>query len=200
MTKIYKILGAGLLLTLSAASLAAQRPRTTSSESSTTTSSTSSSSNVPKPAPAPQTFNAKYQGGIFGYNKKEDGTLTFDDNNQRLVFRNKEQKEVLSLPYATVSGAFADTKSQTTSGGKAVTYIPLPYGANMLGLLSRKKVRYLVLQFNDADTRNSGVTSFKLESKELLASVLSTLADKSGLEPRGEGYIRKKEPQTSENK
>jgi hypothetical protein len=198
MTKIYKILGAGLLLTLSAASVAAQRPRTTSSDSSTT--STSSSSNVPKPAPAPQTFKAKYQGGIFGYNKKEDGTLTFDDNNQRLVFRNKEQKEVLSLPYATVSGAFADTKSQTTSGGKAVTYIPLPYGANMLGLLSRKKVRYLVLQFNDADTHNSGVTSFKLESKELLASVLSTLADKSGLEPRGEGFVRKKEPQTSENK
>jgi hypothetical protein len=70
----------------------------------------------------------------------------------------------------------------------------------MLGLLSRKKMRYLVMQFNDADTRNTGVTSFKLETKELVASVLSSLADKAGLEPRGDGYVRKKEQQASENK
>jgi hypothetical protein len=197
MRKIYKILGAGLLLALTTASVMAQRPRTTSSDSSTTT---STSANVPKPPPAPQTFKAKYEGGIFGYNKKQEGTLTFDDNNQRLVFRNKEQKETLSLPYSAVSGAYASTKSQTSTGGKVVSAMPLPYGANLLGLLSRSKTRYLVLQFNDADTRNTGVTSFKLESKDLLASVLSTLADKSGLEPRGEGYIRRKEPQTSENK
>ena len=121
------------------------------------------------------------------------GTLSFDDTNQRLVFRNKEQKEVMSIPYASVSGAFADTKSQRTTGGQVVSSLPLPYGANMLGLLSRKKARYLVLQFNDTDTRNSGITSFKLESKELLNSVLNTLADKSGLEPRGDGFIRRKE-------
>jgi len=200
MRKIYQILGAGLLLALTTASVAAQRPRATSSDSTTTTTTTSTSANVPKPPPAPQTFKAKYEGGIFGYNKKQEGTLSFDDNNQRLVFRNKEQKETLSLPYSAVSGAYASTKSQTSTGGKVVSSMPLPYGANLLGLLSRSKTRYLVLQFNDADTRNTGVTSFKLESKDLLASVLSTLADKSGLEPRGKGYIRRKEPQTSENK
>lgn len=201
MRKIYQILGAGLLLAFMTASAAAQRPRTASSDSSSTaTTAQTASANVPKPAPAPQTFKAKYEGGIFGFNKKQEGTLSFDDVNQRLVFRNKEQKEVLSLPYTVVSGAYAATKSQTSTGGKVVSSMPLPYGANLLGLLSRSKTRYLVLQFNDVDTRNSGVTSFKLESKELLASVLSTLADKSGLEQRGEGYIRKKEPQTSENK
>jgi hypothetical protein len=193
MTKIYKILGAGLLLTLLAASAAAQRPRTTTTDSSSSSSTTTSTSsvNVPKPPPAPQTFKAKYEGGIFAYNKKEDGTLSFDDVNQRLVFRNKEQKEVLSLPYSSISGAYADTKSQTTTTGKVVSHVPLPYGANMLGLLSRKKMRYMVMQFNDADSRNSGVTSFKLDSKELVASVLGTLADKSGLDPRGGGYVRK---------
>jgi hypothetical protein len=197
MKKPFTILGACLLLALVTTTASAQRPRTVTSDSSTTT--TASSANVPKPAPAPQTFKAKYEGGIFGYNKKEEGTLTFDDNNQRLVFRNKEGKETLSLPYSAVSGAYADTKSQTTTGGKIVSHAPLPYGANMLGLLSRKKMRYLVMQFNDADTRNTGVTSFKLESKELIASVLSTLADKAGLEQRGDGYIRKKDDQTSEN-
>src|SRR3954471_2455048 len=185
MTTIYKILGAALLLALAAASVAAQRPRTPSSESSTPTST--ANANVPKPPPAPQTFSAKYEGGIFGFNKKQEGTLSFDDMNQRLVFRNKEEKEILSLPYASVSGAYANTKSQTSTGGNVVTHIPLPYGANMLGLLSRSKTRYLVMQYKDADTSNSGITSFKLENKEVLASVLSTLADKAGLEGRGEG-------------
>ena len=196
MKKLHTILGASLLLVLTAAGVSAQGPRKTTSDTTTT----STGVNVPKPPPAPQTFKAKYEGGIFGYNKKEDGTLTFDDANQRLVFRNKEQKEVLSLPYSSVSGAYANTKSTTTTGGNVVSHIPLPYGANMLGLLSRKKMRYLVMQFNDADTRNTGVTSFKLETKELVASVLSSLADKAGLEPRGDGYIRKKEQQASENK
>jgi hypothetical protein len=148
--------------------------------------------NAPKLPPAPQTFKAKYEGGIFGFNKKQTGTLSFDDANNRLVFHNKEQKEYLSIPYSAVGGAYADSKSQTTTGGKVVRSIPLPYGANMLGLLSRKKLRYLILQFSDVDTKLAGVTSFKLESKEILASVLNTLAEKAGLEPRGDGFVRKK--------
>jgi hypothetical protein len=191
MRKVYQFLGTGLLVALTAGGVAAQRPRTTD------TTQTASAS-VPKPAPAPQTFKAKYEGGIFGLNKKQEGTLTFDDVNQRLVFRNKEQKEIAAIPYLSVSGAFADTKSQRTTGGKVVSSLPLPYGANMLGLLSRKKYRYLTLQFSDADTRMAGITSFKLENKELLSSVLNTLAEKAGLEPRGEGFIRRKKTQSSD--
>jgi hypothetical protein len=188
MRKFYKFLGAGLLVALMAGAALAQRPRTAD-----TTQPATAGVSTPKPPPAPQTFKAKYEGGIFGFNQKQTGTLTFDDINQRLVFRNKENKEVLSLPYSVVNGVYADTKSKRTTGGNVVTALPLPYGANMLGLLSRKKVRYMVLQFSDADTHNSGITSFKLETKELLNSVISTLAEKSGLEPRGDGFIRRKE-------
>jgi hypothetical protein len=193
MRKFYKFLGAGLLVALMAGAVFAQGPRTAD-----TTQPAAAGVSTPKPPPAPQTFTAKYEGGIFGFNKKETGTLSFDDTNQRLVFRNKEKKEVLSLPYSVVNGAYADTKSKRTTGGNVVSNLPLPYGANMLGLLSRKKVRYLVLQFSDADTHNSGITSFKLESKELLNSVLNTLADKSGLEPRGDGFIRRKAAKSSD--
>jgi hypothetical protein len=188
MSKFYKFLGAGLLVALMAGAAFAQRPRTAD-----TTQPAAAGVSTPKPPPAPQTFKAKYEGGIFGFNQKQTGTLTFDDINQRLVFRNKENKEVLALPYSVVNGVYADTKSKRTTGGNVVTALPLPYGANMLGLLSRKKVRYMVLQFSDADTHNSGITSFKLETKELLNSVISTLAEKSGLEPRGDGFIRRKE-------
>ncbi len=179
--------GACLLVVLTAATGLAQRPRTIDPSSQPA----GGTASVPKPAPAPQTFKAKYEGGIFGYNKKQDGTLSFDDANSRLVFRNKENKEVLSIPYNALTGAYADTKARRPTAAKVVGAIPLPFGANYLSWLARKKYRYLTLQFKDEDTSASGLTSFKVDSKELLSSALYTLAEKAGLEARGEAYIRR---------
>jgi hypothetical protein len=186
MKKVYTFLGAGLLIALTTTMAIAQRPRTTDTTQSANTST------VPKPPPAPQTFTAKYEGGIFGFNKKQVGTLNFDDVNQRLVFRNQENKEVLAIPYSSVTGAYADTQSHRPTGAKVVGSLPLPYGANLPAWFIKKKYRYLALQFSDADTKMVGMTSFKLENKELLSSVLNTLAEKAGLEARGEMFIRRK--------
>jgi hypothetical protein len=166
----------------------AQGPRATTKE----TAQPAAGVTAPKPPPAPQTFKAKYEGGIFGYNKKQEGTLTFDDANNRLVFRNKEQKEFLSIPYSAVIGAYGDTKAGRPKAAQVVGALPLPYGANMLSWLARKKYRYLTLQFNDSDNGARGITSFKVENKELLNSVLNTLAEKAELEARGDAFIRPK--------
>ena len=37
-----------------------------------------------KAPPAPESFVAKYQGGMFGYSQKEQGSLKFDDANEKL--------------------------------------------------------------------------------------------------------------------
>ena len=140
--------------------------------------------------PAPASLKAKYEGGYPGYMKKQTGTLNFDDASQRLVFRNKEGREYLSLPYASVASVWPDTKAQRTTTGTVVSSIPLPYGANMLGLLMREKQRYLVIQYDDPDTDVQGVTSFKLDNKQILASAIHTLAGKAELKQRGEGYVR----------
>ena len=187
MRKGYTFLAAGLLVVLTAGAVLAQRPRTISDSPQPAGTATV------KPPPAPQTFKAKYEGGIFGFNKKIDGTLSFDDVNQRLVFRNKEQKEVLAMPYSSVTGAYADTKSLRPTGAKVISALPLPYGASMAGMFIKKKYRYLTLQFNDVDTRVSGLTSFKVDNKELLNSVLYALAEKAELEARGEAYIRRRQ-------
>jgi hypothetical protein len=68
----------------------------------------------------------------------------------------------------------------------------IPYFGFPLGYI-KTKVRYLTLQFSDPDTRVSGSTSFRLENRNLVESALFTLAQKSGLVPRGEVYIRKKD-------
>ncbi len=174
----------GLLL-MTALTASAQRPRMSNDDASKPETATT------PPAPAPQTVKAKYEGGVFGYPKKLDGTLTFDDVNQRLLFRNEKQKEVLFVPYNALTGAYGDTHSVRPAAATVASNIPSIYA--LPAHFIKTKVRYLTLQYNDPDSKASGVTSFRLENKDLLDSVLNTLANKAGLTKRGEVFIRKKE-------
>lgn len=167
-------------------SIYAQRPRTIDPANDDSAQST------PTPAPAPPTFKAKYEGGVIGYTKKQDGTLSFDDTNSRLVFRNKYQKEVLFIPYGAIIAAYPDTQSRRPTAATVIGHVPVPYGLNIPAWFVRKKYRYLTLHFSDVDTNVNGLTSFKVANKELLASALNTLANKADLTQRGDGYVRKK--------
>ena len=135
-------------------------------------------------------MKAKYEGGVFGYPKTMEGTLSFDDTNKRLLFKNKQQKEVLFVPYAAVLSAFADTQKRRPAAATVASHIP--YIGLPLGFI-KTKVRYLTLQYNDPDTNVSGVTSFRLDNKELVESAVYTLANKAGLTARGELYVKKTE-------
>ncbi len=171
-----------LTLTLTAGILA-QRPRSTAQDS------TTDSSNMPAPAAAPATVKAKYEGGVFGYNRKMDGTLNFEDTNERLVFKTERQKELFPIPYKAITGAYGDThavRPKAATIGSVVPYFGMPIG------MIKTKVRYLTVQYNDPDSNVSGVTSFRLENKDVLDSVLYTLAQKAGLMRRGEVFVRKK--------
>jgi hypothetical protein len=163
----------------------AQRPRTLSQDKAET------ATNVPPPPPAPQTVKAKYEGGVFGYNKKMEGTLTFDDANQRLVFRNDKQKEILFVPYTALTGAYGDTHSVRPAAATVASNIPSIYA--LPAHFIKTKVRYLTLQYSDPDSKVSGVTSFRLENQGILDSVLNTLAGKAGLSKRGDIFVKKKE-------
>jgi hypothetical protein len=177
-----KFFGMTLLVLAMAVVVCAQRPRPVDkSEPTDATKAT--------PAPAPQTMNAKYEGGIFGYNKTMEGTLTFDDTNSRLLFR-KQNKDVFFIPYKAVNSAFADTQKRRPTAATVAQNIP--YFGWPLGFI-KTKVRYLTLQYNDPDTNVAGVTSFRLDNKDLVESAVYTLAQKAGLEPRGEIYVKKKQ-------
>lgn len=149
---------------------------------------------TPAPAssvrPAPASFTAKYEGGVFGFEKKEEGTLKFDDVNERLVFFGADGKEKFGIPYDACLIVSPSQKSMTSTAGSVIQYIPLP-GAALGGLIKEKK-RYLVVQFDDPDVEAKGTTSFKLDNKELLQSVVHTLGQKAKMRQRGEAYIRPK--------
>ncbi len=175
-----------LLIGALAAGVYGQRPRTAAQDPD------SSTTRMPAPPAAPQTFKARYEGGIVGYMKKQDGTLTFDDTNSRLLFRNKRNREVLFIPYKAVMAAYPDTQSRRPTAATVIGSIPAPYGLNIPAWFVRKKYRYLTLNFEDPDTNVAGLTSFKVQNKHILESVLYTLANKAELTARGDGYIRKK--------
>ncbi len=177
------IAGAVLVMVIVSAALA-QRPRTVPQDASDTAKS------MPTPPPAPETVKAKYEGGVFGYNKKMDGTLHFDEMNQRLIFKTDKGKELLFVPYNAITGAYGDVRAVRPSAATIASNIPY---IGLPASLIKTKVRYLALQYSDPDSKVSGVTSFRLENKDILDSVLNTLAGKAGLSRRGDVFIKKKE-------
>jgi hypothetical protein len=161
----------------------AQRPRATTPDTTATSTAT------PTPAAAPTSVKAKYEGGVFGHKKRMEGTLNFDDGNSRFVFRDDKGKEILFFPYKSLTGAFADTHKVRPAAATVAQNIPYGFPAGFI----RTKVQYLTLQYDDPDSHVSGVTSFRLDNKEILQSVLYTLANKSGLTPRGDIFVRKRD-------
>jgi hypothetical protein len=159
----------------------AQRPRTMDPEPAKT----------PAPAPAPKTVKAKYEGGIFGYKKTMEGTLTFDDVNNRLLFKDKQPPKEISIPYDSITSAFADTHKRQPAAATVASQVPTIY--SLPARFIKTKVRYLTIQYSDQDSRVSGITSFKLDNKELLESVLVTLANKTGMTKRGDVYVKKRD-------
>src|SRR5262245_40119216 len=82
------------------------------------------------PAPArkaPKTIKAKYEGGVFGYNKTMDGTLIFDDDNNRLLFKDKTPPKEITLPYEAITSAFADTKKVQPAAATVAGNVPSIY-------------------------------------------------------------------------
>jgi hypothetical protein len=156
----------------------------------------------PRPVPhsrdnakaAPESFSAKYEGGMLGYTAKEAGTLKFEDAGSRLVFFGKAGKEVFSIPYDALLAIYPQSQSVTSPTGNVVKYIPLP-GAGLAGFIKEKR-QYLIVQYDDPAVDIRGTVNFKLENKQLLDSVLETLAAKANLTQRGDAYYRPRTTKT----
>jgi hypothetical protein len=200
MKKFYHMMGLTLLLLLVASAAFGQRPRM--SDETPKPEQDEVAKPEPTPPPAPKFAKAKYMGGYFGLRQKQEGSISFDDRSQRLVFRDKQEREVLSISYDAVIATFADAEERKLMGAGTQTVVMGTAG--ILGLpamLFKKKFQYFTIQYKDPDTGVDGTTQFKMNNKELVRSMAHTLADKAGLAQRGQVYVRRKDSQTkSENK
>ncbi|HSE31117.1 MAG TPA: hypothetical protein VLA93_06040 [Pyrinomonadaceae bacterium] len=168
-----------LLVLIAPSAIIGQHPRSVETEKTT------------KPAPAPSTVKAKYEGGVFGYTKTMEGMLTLDDTNRRVYFKHKGSEKELHIPYDAIVSAFADTKKVQPAAATVASSVPTIF--TLPARFIKTKVRYLTLQYSDPDTKMNGTTSFKLENQAILNSVLVALAEKTGMVQRGDIYVKKKE-------
>jgi hypothetical protein len=123
-----------------------------------------------------------------------EGTLIFDDENERLIFKDKKPPKEIHIPYKAIASAFADTQKRRPAAASVASEIPVIF--TMPARFIKTKVRYLTLQYSDPDTKVTGITSFRLENKEILASVLATLAEKAEMTKRGDIYVKKRDDGT----
>jgi len=181
-----KIVSILLLLGALLTGVFAQRPRSMDSQP---------AAQKPAVKPAPKTFKAKYEGGVFGYRKTMQGTLTFDDANNRLLFKDKNPPKEISIPYEAITSAFADSKKVQPAAATVASNVPSIY--SLPARFIKHKVRYLTVQYSDPNSNVSGITSFKIDDKDLLESVLVTLAEKTNMTIRGDVYVRTKREDSS---
>jgi hypothetical protein len=141
--------------------------------------------------PAPATVATKYEGGMIGFDSKQEGTLKFDDANERLVFFGKDGKEKFGLPYSAMLLVSPSERKVQSGTGRVIGAVPI-IGAGLGGSLLKKKKNYLVIQYRDADVDVQGTANFLLDTGELLQSVIQTLGEKAELTQRGDAYYRPK--------
>lgn len=141
------------------------------------------------PREAPARFEAKYEGGMFGFNKKEEGILKFDDDNKRLIFFDKLGKEKFAIPYKSMLIVSPQSQSVQSTAGKVVSVVPY---AGIIGGFIKEKRRYLVIQFDDPDVEARGVVNFRIDDRDLLDSVIYALGKRGELKQRGDAWFRPK--------
>lgn len=138
------------------------------------------------------TIEAKYQGGLFGYSKKEHGTIEFDDINERLKFIGEDGKERFSIPFYALAVVYPSEKKVQSGTGRVIGAIPFP-GAGLGGSLLKKKKNYLVLTYDDPDVDAKGSINFLVDTTEILYDSIYTIGEKAEMKQRGDAYIRRRD-------
>ena len=80
-------------------------------------------SSTATPPAAPATVKAKYEGGVFGYPHKKTGTLSIDIPNSRITFRDGKQKELFSIPFGSITGAYGDSHSVRPAAATVISHV-----------------------------------------------------------------------------
>lgn len=143
------------------------------------------------PAYTPDTFEARYEGGLFGTTAKEKGTLRFDDANERLIFsRKNEQGEMFTIPYDALVVIYPDSRESVPQSGKIIGALPFP-GAGLAGLMS-KSTKFANMTFDDPDIEAKGTASFRFDKKDMLLAFIAKLGSKANMVQRGDAYYRRK--------
>lgn len=145
---------------------------------------------APDPATTPDSYEVRYEGGVFGASAKEKGTIKFDDANGRMIFARPGEKEMFSISYESLWTLYPDSKDSVPQSGKVIAALPLP-GAGLANLMN-KSTKYANLTFDDPDFEAKGTASFRFDEKDMLLAFIHKLGAKAKMKQRGDAYYRPK--------
>ncbi len=138
----------------------------------------------------PDSFDVRYEGGVFGMSGKEKGSLKFDDKNERVSFHRQDGREMFSIGYESLLTIYPDSKESVPQSGKVISHLPLP-GAGLANLMS-KDTKYAILTFDDEEIDQRPTVSFRFDNKKDLLAFINKLGVKAKLTQRGDAYYRPK--------
>lgn len=139
--------------------------------------------------PALSSIEVRYEGGLFGFSEREKGMLKFDDEKNKIVFYDEQNRERFAIDYKSILMLYPSSKEVSTGAGRTIGAIPFP-GAGLGGSLLKKKKNYMILRFEDPDFDSRGTMSFLIDTNELLKTAIQSLGEKAKMKPRGDAFYR----------
>ena len=139
--------------------------------------------------PALSSVEVRYEGGLFGFSEREEGTLKFDDEKNSIVFFDEKNRERFAIPYASILTLYPSSKKVQSGAGRTIGAIPFP-GTGLGGSLLKKRKNYMIMRFEDPEFDSRGTMSFLVDTNELLKSAIQALGEKAEMKPRGDAFYR----------
>lgn len=149
-------------------------------------------------------INVRYEGGVYGFSsEKLAGTLSFNDGEQHLVFRDQSARRSFTIPYTAVQAVYAEIRKrapQDMSSMASIGMVMIPIvGPSLLGAQAlkealKKKQQYVTFQYRDPLTNQFTTTYFKLHNKQDVDPLLTGIETKAAMIRRGDACFRLRAP------
>lgn len=149
-------------------------------------------------------INVRYEGGVYGFSsEKLAGTLSFNDAEQHLVFRDQSARRSFTIPYTAVQAVYVEMRKRApedTSSMASIGIVMIPtVGPALLGVQAlkealKKKQPYVTFQYRDPLTNQFTTTYFKLHNKQDADPLLTGFETKAAMIRRGDACFRLRAP------
>ncbi len=134
-------------------------------------------------------FRAKYVGGHPNVAKKYPGQVLFDNEKQELVFlREADRQRMFEIPYQQVTAVSADEKARRRVKETVILGVTLIGAFALPLLLSKKKMRFVLVEFRDPERQPAGAVLFRVKRRHKFGMMVA-IAERADLERRDENLF-----------
>lgn len=140
-------------------------------------------------------FKVKYVGGFPSITKKHQGLIQFDNAAGEMVFLKNGKRRLFSIPYRHITVVSADEKARRRVKETVILGVTLIGLFALPILFSKKKMRFVLVEFRDAQNDTAGAAMFRVKKRHKLGLMVAA-AERADLERRGEDLFARQGSRT----